>query len=66
MNTTMIDDITTHQERCCAAADEIIGMALRLRVKLKTADNLPIPDVEADALINALSNFIREAHEWQR
>ena len=62
MNTELME----HQEALCAKADEIIGLALRLRLKLRTADSAPLPEDETDVLLKALTDFIKEAQACQR
>ncbi len=59
-------DLTSHKDRLCAKADEIIGIAMQLRAGLRLADNLPLPEDAGNALIRALTDFVREAEKCHR
>lgn len=50
--------LAAHQAALREQADEIIGLAMQLRSKLKTSCSVPIPDRETDALIIALTTFV--------
>lgn len=59
-------DLAAHQEAACAKADEIAGLALRLRARLKAATNLPLPATATDDLIRQLTIFVAEAERFPR
>ena len=63
MDIIKLSDLTAYQNELRGKADDIIGMAMQLRSKLKNVISEPLPEDESDALIIALSAFIKEAKQ---
>lgn len=61
-----IADLSAHREKLQAKADEIIGIAMVLRGKLKSVVSEPLPDAELDVLVEALNGFIKAAEGMKR
>ncbi len=64
--TATVTQLADHQSSLCARADEIIGLAIRLKTRLKGAVNLPLPDDATDNLILALAIFVAESERCPR
>lgn len=63
---TQVTQLADHQTSLCNRADEIIGLAIRLKAKLKGALNLPLPDDATDDLIRHLAIFVAESERHPR
>lgn len=52
-----IESLAEHRQRLDNEAETIVGDAIRLKVRLKNAINVPLPEQETDDLIRALAVF---------
>lgn len=64
--TSNVFDLAAHQAALGQQADEIIGLAMQLRSRLRTAVSAPLPDKATDDLILALAVFVAEARRCER